>query len=392
MREIKAEMAAEGSPYRRHVPALDGLRGVAVVGVMLSHLFVMRAATAPGQLLQQVLGFGGVGVVLFFVLSGFLITGILVDSLEDDGYFRKFYLRRVLRIFPLYYGVLLVFAGTVWFGRANYAGELRSLALYLQNTNLLGPAIWYYAGPSKLPLMHFWTLAVEEQFYLVWPLAVFMLRERREALWACVGGSVFSIVLRFVLAMHGSVDADVHGMTACRLDTLLLGGALAMLVRSRWHDRTLRLGGWMLGAGVLLAVLCGEVTRVDHAPRLLVLMAFTLAYFAYALACAGLLVVALGPAKVWFSVGWLRWMGRYSYGLYVFHYMFNGLWAGGMRRWMLAHATASPALAVTLAGCGIAALSIAAAVVSFELYEKQFLRLKRLVPYSRREASVASIA
>ena len=155
--------APEASPYAAHLPALDGVRGVAVLAVIGSHIFPGNAQGAFTRSVRFFLGYGSTGVDLFFVLSGFLITGILYDSLHDPQYFRKFYARRILRIFPLYYAVLAVYAlGSLFLGM-HYDGELWSLALYLQNTHLVARPIYAYAGPSALPLSHFWSLAVEEQ-------------------------------------------------------------------------------------------------------------------------------------------------------------------------------------------------------------------------------------
>jgi len=99
---------APPSPYSRHIPSLDGLRGLAVLGVVASHLFWGNPAGPWTAAIESITVFGAHGVDLFFVLSGFLITGILYDSLQEESYFRKFYARRCLRIFPLYYGVLIV--------------------------------------------------------------------------------------------------------------------------------------------------------------------------------------------------------------------------------------------------------------------------------------------
>ncbi|MGC2512156.1 MAG: acyltransferase, partial [Acidobacteriaceae bacterium] len=95
-------------PSRRHVPALDGVRGLAILLVLVSHLMLFndRTGSRVGDSLSALRGLGWVGVDLFFVLSGFLITGILFDTLHDPHYFRSFYMRRFLRIFPLYYGFL----------------------------------------------------------------------------------------------------------------------------------------------------------------------------------------------------------------------------------------------------------------------------------------------
>src|SRR5215472_4905523 len=158
----------EASPYSHHVPALDGVRGLAILLVMGSHFFAGTPHNRPERLLRMMQGFGGTGVDLFFVLSGFLITGILYDSLHDSRFFRKFYARRALRILPLYYGVLATFAIIGLCERRSSSGELLSLALYLQNTSLIAQPIVVYAAPLFLPLGHFWSLAIEEQFYLVW--------------------------------------------------------------------------------------------------------------------------------------------------------------------------------------------------------------------------------
>src|ERR1700728_4143258 len=142
----------EGSPYARHLPALDGVRGFAVLGVACSHLFPASPHSALEAVVHNAFAFGAAGVDLFFVLSGFLITGILYDSLPDPGFFRKFYARRVLRIFPLYYRVLAVFALAALLFGLNFHHELLSLALYLQNTNLIAQRMRDYTGPTALPL------------------------------------------------------------------------------------------------------------------------------------------------------------------------------------------------------------------------------------------------
>ncbi|MDE1154476.1 MAG: acyltransferase [Acidobacteriaceae bacterium] len=392
MRQFENPAPAGGGLLQRHVPALDGVRGVAVLGVMLAHVYTLPASTHWGSEVQGFLHFAGVGVVLFFVLSGFLITGILVDSVGDPHFFRNFYLRRVLRIAPLYYGVLLVFAATVWWGGKQYGHELISLALYLQNTSVLTPQIWYYEGPSQLPLLHFWTLAVEEQFYLVWPLLISVLVSRRNVFRACVMGALLSLVLRFVLVTHGRVAEDVHGMTICRLDTLLGGGALAMLVESRWRAAVLRSAAWLLSGGLVLALLCDHAGRFVPHSYVVGSSAYTLSFLAYSLACVGFVALALRPeGEVSRLLRWmpLRRLGRYSYGLYVFHYIFLGLWGSCWRAWLQKHGSGSAAMAVFLTGSAIVAVSLLAAIVSYELYEKPFLRLKRLLPYAEGTAKAA---
>ncbi len=150
----------EASPYARHIPALDGVRGLAILGVLCSHLFPFGPHSALQAVLHSALSFGANGVDLFFVLSGLLITGILYDSLPDPSFFRKFYARRALRIFPLYYGVIATYAIAAIALGLNFHHELLSLALYLENTDLIALHIGASYGPPILPLSHFWSLAI----------------------------------------------------------------------------------------------------------------------------------------------------------------------------------------------------------------------------------------
>ena len=152
-------------------------------------------------------------------------------------------MRRALRIFPLYYAVLLGFVFTTVFLGKHYGHELVSFALYLQNTDWIAPQVWRYMGTSMLPLDHFWTLAVEEQFYLVWPLVVFLLRDRRHILLACWLGIAMAFVLRLMVLIYGQDVSMVRIGTVFRMDSLLAGAALALLLRGPWHDRVLR-AGW----------------------------------------------------------------------------------------------------------------------------------------------------
>jgi len=150
----------EGSPYARHLPALDGVRGFAVLGVACSHLFPASPHSALEAVVHNAFAFGAAGVDLFFVLSGFLITGILLDSRAEPDYFRNFYTRRVLRIAPAY----LLMVAVLFLTHAITARYLAVCLLCLCNMpGLLGASSEYSA---------LWSLSVEEQFYFVWPVLV----------------------------------------------------------------------------------------------------------------------------------------------------------------------------------------------------------------------------
>jgi peptidoglycan/LPS O-acetylase OafA/YrhL len=160
----------------QRITNLDGIRGIAVLWVMLHHFQLYGEGFPPTTFLdrqvERLTISGWIGVDLFFVLSGFLITGILLDSKSNTGYFRKFYMRRFLRIFPLYYGFLFAFMFVLPLidpEGAEFQLQFKEQIwywTYLINWKLATIYVSEYIGIS-----HFWSLAIEEQFYLVWPVS-----------------------------------------------------------------------------------------------------------------------------------------------------------------------------------------------------------------------------
>jgi peptidoglycan/LPS O-acetylase OafA/YrhL len=349
---------------------------------MGSHLFPGTPRGLVTQTIGSVLSFGAAGVDLFFVLSGFLITGILYDSLQDSGYFRKFYARRMLRIFPLYYGVVFTYIVLTPLLGIQWHGMNWVLLFYLQNTNIAGP---FYAFGI---LDHFWSLAVEEQFYLVWPLIVFFVRDIRRLLWVCLALSSVSLVLRLALAFHHVIYHTINRSTLCRMDSLLVGGALALALRSGFHDRVLRAAKPLFWAAAF--ALAGlNLLRPAMSERPQLLAAFDDAYLGLrytllALASAALIGWCLQPSSLrrFFEGATLRFFGKYSYGLYVLHLIALGYLLRIFRGW-IALATPSKGVGIVGAGLMVFVLAGAAAYTSYHLYEKQFLRLKRYFDYDR---------
>lgn len=334
------------------------------------------------------LAFGASGVDLFFVLSGFLITGILLDSQQEPFFFRKFYVRRALRIFPLYYCVLGCFALTAFMKQQSSGGELWSLALYLQNTRLLALPIWQYQGALPLPLVHFWSLAVEEQFYLIWPVLVFLLQTRKRLLAVCATSVLVCPILRLTLWITGSTYTMVHTSTYCRADALCIGGALALLLRGPHHDRIVPKMRWLaLGLVPVLLLRCvGSVTGTTAAGMSVsarAVLSFT--YTCLALGYAGLLSCALAPhssVQSFFGKKPLRMLGRYSYGLYVLHQIVFS-YAIAVIRAAVQRLHVGLSFVSPLSGLVILLASLAGAVLSYHFYEAPFLRLKRYFEYRR---------
>jgi peptidoglycan/LPS O-acetylase OafA/YrhL len=379
-------------PYARHLPALDGLRGLAVLGVMGSHLFP-GGNIGKGILVnasQHLLMYGATGVDLFFVLSGFLITGILYDSVHDSGYFRKFYARRALRIFPLYYGVLCLLLLLTPLLHVQWHGMQWSLLLYLQNTNWPMPLYAFYPEHG-INVSHLWSLAVEEQFYIVWPLLVFLIRRIKPLLWTCLLLSLAALFIRTGLAFTHIDIKLINVMTLCRMDSLLCGAALALGLRTHYHDVILR---WSRPAFFFFAVIAATIVIAQDilSTRPEFLTAFNLLlvtrYSLLAIASTALIAWCLRPASSIsnaFKSATLRFFGRYSYGLYVLHALFISYFLTLFRGWSH-HLSSSKGVAVVISGVLLLLLSIIAAYATYNLYEVQFLRLKSRFNYDRRAA------
>jgi peptidoglycan/LPS O-acetylase OafA/YrhL len=364
------------------LPALDGVRGLAVLMVLVFH-FSSWTGTALRSLgpLRYLMQLGWCGVDLFFVLSGFLITGILWDARGAPHALRNFYVRRVLRIFPLYYAALaavFLVAAPLW--RANdklqeAAGLQIWLWTYLTNVGITLRGIEGFHG-----LGHFWSLAVEEHFYLFWPLLVLRL-PRQKLLRVCAAVALGAPVLRAALVLLRAPHEAVYMLTPSRMDSLALGGLLALAARAPGGLQAL------LPKARLALPLCGALAAAMLLPgwqwgRLEALYEGAL-YSLLALSFGGLVVLAAAGGSVAraLSAPALRALGKYSYCLYVAHHLMRPLFerAFGVERLSAALPQPAAVLAfVLLAG----ACSYAVAFASWHLFEKRFVQLKSRFEYA----------
>jgi peptidoglycan/LPS O-acetylase OafA/YrhL len=316
----------------KHRPELDGLRGIAILLVLAAHTGVPGFAD----------GGGGAGVTLFFVLSGYLITSLLLAERAKNGRvdLKAFYIRRALRLFPALAAVLIVVAALLMLGLmpadalrdTNYGIVIVGVIAYVAN--------WVaVAGQSIGMLGHTWSLAVEEQFYIVWPTLLLVgLRFGRVRLALVVLLLIFlDTPYRLFLDLNGGFMHVFVG-TDSRGDALLFGCVLALL-ETRWHTAV----GWL---GVAAVVVMAGFWPGDPGLGAQIL-------FIPGAAIAATLAVAGCPTLL----AWrpLAFIGRISYGLY--------LWHGLVIWWHLAWPVAVP-------------LSIAIACVSYFALEQPFLRLK----------------
>ena len=351
------------------MPALDGLRAIAILLVLAHGFDVIQTEHGLGHAVDLALDLGWIGVQLFFVLSGFLITGILLDTRERPGYYKNVLARRVLRIFPLYYGTLFVaffIAPHLVHVPPGHGDHQIWLWTYL--TNFAEP---FGRGEPVFP--HFWSLAVEEQFYIVWPLVV-LVAARRGVIAIGVALVVLAIAARiFVRAHYG--DMAAYMFTPCRMDALAIGAIAAALVRGERfrsviaHQRAALMfvvGTFVVIAGALLGHLMREGPNMQ-----------TGGYTVIAIGFAILLVSALPqrrlPARI---LGWapLRRIGMYSYGMYVFHAPLH-VYIGEPILLRVHPNVGVPAGVIYAAVMTVVAFLLAMA--SYHLFEQWFLRLKR---------------
>jgi peptidoglycan/LPS O-acetylase OafA/YrhL len=344
--------------------------------VLVTHCVPRLPNAGSGYFYNQVIEAGSFGVDLFFVLSGFLITGILLDSKGTPGYFRNFYARRFLRLFPVYYLYLALVAlllpmihRGVHTHMPDYDGNWWWYLLYACNLKRDHGVYDPYLG-------HFWSLAVEEQFYLVWPALVLLLSRRRFA-HSCFCAIALAVTLRVFFSWYGADWNTICRVTPMRLDTLALGALGAVTLRNeRWSGRGPALAWKALLAGAALFLACvlwGQSTSWSAAPIQ------TWGGFFLAVAFAGLTYLAAsthsGIAR-FFSTRWLRMFGKYSYTIYVIHVLIERHVSWGMAT--LAKRSGPLPYWAALIGSGImVALSYGIAALSWKYYENPILQLKK---------------
>jgi peptidoglycan/LPS O-acetylase OafA/YrhL len=332
---------------------------------------------ATPRWIWQVLHQGGFGVYLFFVLSGFLITRILLSEKEKTAYFRNFYARRTLRIFPLYYGVLAlqfwvllpIFPTPHILADAHYQGWL-----WAYGYNILAAVKGHLFFTSDwMVLGHFWTLAVEEQFYLVWPFIVLALC-RESLLKLCVGIVALTPILRLAFYAAGANRYWVTMFTICQMDSLALGAVLACLESSgRLNTFVPTARRVVLGLGAILVICSFFYPRSPESTLPLIFYHGAVALFFGA-------VVALAACGVfrWVDNRLLREVGQKSYGMYVFHIPLLVLAVryihlpSRLQQWV-----GHPYLADIIFFSAMIIITYVVAFISYNAYEKHFLRLKR---------------
>jgi peptidoglycan/LPS O-acetylase OafA/YrhL len=365
------------------VPVLDGLRGVAILLVLVHHGIYFTPASPTDETFVKLVGgwnaWGWVGVDLFFVLSGYLITNILLATRDRPGYFRNFYARRTLRIFPLYFLSLALF----FYLLPPVAGDITRVPADERPWFWTYTLNFYYGLANHVPIWmsHFWSLCVEEHFYLFWPAVVYLAGRRVPQV--CVAIIVGTALLRGALYLAGLKPLALYLMTVTRMDALALGGLIAAWQRTPAGLAQARTACCRLlpAFGAVIVGLAGFTSGL--APLQVPVILFGLTPVALFWGCF-LVVLVTAPAggvlQRVFSGRVLTWLGKYSYGLYIFHFPLVGYLQQAI------HAEYGPTLPLVLGSqipgavahaVVMVAGSSAVAFTSFHIYEKPFLTLKR---------------
>lgn len=362
------------------MPELDGLRGLAILIVIWHNAGLTWYRHEPGflaELFNLSTNMGWIGVQLFFVLSGFLITGILLDGRGRPGQLRNFYMRRALRILPLYFAVLFVaFVLLPLLNAMPRWLEQDRIRQFWYWTFLINWAEPFIGGGEALG--HFWSLAVEEQFYLLWPLLV-VGGSRSHLVRGCAALIVSAFVLRAAMSWYDPVFAQqaAYQFTVARWDALAIGALLAVALRRR--ELFLRLDAsvkklfWAVSVYILLAI----AVRHNFAPVGLS-ASFNQSAAALWFSCLIFFALVSGPTR-WSRAlvhPLLRGAGKYSYALYVFHLPVIHVW-GALRAHIPGWSGGTP-LPVALGDiAAVCLLSTLLALLSWHALEAPFLRLKR---------------
>lgn len=300
-----------------HIAALDGIRGLGVILVLLYHYGASAADFGLNNIILRLTGIGWSGVDLFFVLSGFLITGILYDSKTRPHYFKNFYARRTLRIFPLYYVAaitVILLAVITGYGLLGGANPLWIL-LYVGNFQMA-----IEGGGSTLD--HFWSLAIEEQFYLVWPFVVLSL-SRGKLMLVAAAMVVTAPVIRTFMVLNDVPDLAVYVLTPARMDGLAMGALIALIVRGPKGIAPLVPWVWRLGSAAFAAFLLVVLVRRDFSNEDPFILTIGISLLTITYASLLILSLTFRPLSTLMELPVMRWFGKYSYGLYVWHPIIN---------------------------------------------------------------------
>jgi peptidoglycan/LPS O-acetylase OafA/YrhL len=355
---------------------LDGLRAIGILMVIIVHFF--------GELINVTLFWTSID--LLFALSGLLISGILIETVDDPKYFRKFYMRRILRIFPLYYLLILLFSVYVFFiaihpeSLAYFKNNIFYFLTYTQN--------WYFIHAGMPPgghLNHTWSLAIDEQIYILWPLLIWLCKSEKQVKYLCVFTLLFSLSFRiwyntiYIPAHPSPHPFPYFHNTFCRVDSFAAGSLLYCLLRCKSRFLTDKNVFIVFAASLVLFLACGigdeSFSRsgfyISNFGNTLAGIHFsTWLYFAIKNRSRFFNYILSNPLIIY--------IGKISYSLYVFHLFILMLLISRFHNFFIAHFYIR-SMFIPLMFCLI--ITFAVSITSYEYFEKPIIKLKKRYSY-----------
>jgi peptidoglycan/LPS O-acetylase OafA/YrhL len=339
---------------------LDGTRGIAAMMVLVHHFFYFTRTSysIDMDLFRKITEFGQHGVSLFFVLSGFVITRILINTRKESRYFRTFYRRRVLRILPLYYFYLFfVYFLMPIILRSDFTGFNLQLPYYFYLQNIVELLNINASGP-----LHFWSLAIEEHFYLMWPLVIFLVQPKH--LWKVMGISlIFIFILRYFMLSNGLA---INHFTFTRIDQLMIGAVLSLLEYNGFLEKRKAVYYFIIVGLSVFPIAALIYYFQEHFFFMKELVKSTLMAIVF-FGVIGYLIASKQQTLInrILSGKILQYLGKISYGLYVWHVSVLFI----LNKYAI---TGFLILDISL----LAGFSIFTAHLSYKYFESYFLKLK----------------
>ena len=353
---------------RSYYPALDGLRGMAILLVVLLHNFGF----------MNYFFFGWLGVDLFFVLSGFLITEILLNNLNKPFFLRNFYMRRVLRIFPLYYIVLILFLIILpilhnpSLDISYYTSNQFWLWTYFQN--------WLYIFKEPYGdkiLLHTWSLAVEEQFYLIWPITILLIRKPKILLLIVIVVLLSAIAMRYIVWSYKIENLAYSSLyTFTRIDGICIGCLLALIMKINT--------GFLKTYTSVIVILMAIINfgfyflngRQSFTLPYLALVGYTTFAVLFGILVYEAVLAESPLINLIFTYRPLTFFGKISYGLYVYHWPVYLFFFPYLKRTFSVQKNSSFLLPDLIAAILVTIIAIFISILSYRFIEKPFLKLK----------------
>jgi peptidoglycan/LPS O-acetylase OafA/YrhL len=355
-------MVMSDFPDKKYIKNLDGLRAYSVIGVLLFHANI-----------SSHFYYGWLGVQVFFIISGYLITTILLDSKDSKNFFKIFYARRILRIFPIYY-LALIFTVIFAFIINSSIKDIWYYLLYIQNYRLS----WVNWNPQFPPLLnHTWSLAIEEQFYLFWPLMIWLL-SKRKLIILCLSLILTAFFVKYFLSLKFPANPINWANTFANFD-MLASGALLAIILKKVDIKKVLISCLILSIFTLLIYLLVfylkpshhlfwetnvKLTEIDGQAFIILVIPFIVFAISYLIYKNNIFT------KIFFSNSIIVYIGKISYGIYLYHLIvfliidrychINNIFIISTSKFFL---------------------TMLISVLSWHLIEKRFLSLKRYFSY-----------